>query len=228
MACFPGPKSGDRILDLGSGSGVVALGLILQNPGLDIQVTGLDLQPEMVCCAQENSMALGLQGRCDFQVLDIRELKEQCKIAPESFDLLLCNPPYRGQGRGRQSPDWNKNLARVEIQASLQDFLRAGSFALKNKAHIALVYAAQRLDYLLQLLPKFRLRAKVLRLVHGRADSPASLALILARKNGGPGLEVQPPLFLYTKDKNQNKPTRQASQFCPFLQGHSQNRNQEP
>ncbi|MFO8032270.1 MAG: methyltransferase [Desulfohalobiaceae bacterium] len=217
LACFARPKPGDRVLDLGSGCGVVALGLLLHNPGVELQVTGLDLEQAMVACARENARILGLQESCEFLVQDIREARGQGELTAESCDLVLCNPPYRAQGRGRQSPSLEKNRARFEVHSSLEDFLQVGSFALKNKAHLALVYPAQRLDYLLQLLSEYRLRAKGLRLVHGRIDSPASLALVLARKNGGPGLEVQPPLFLYTRDKKTNRPTQQALQFCPFL-----------
>ncbi|MFP4392246.1 MAG: tRNA1(Val) (adenine(37)-N6)-methyltransferase [Desulfohalobiaceae bacterium] len=219
LSCFPRPKPGDRILDLGSGCGVVCLGLLLQNPGLGLQITGLELDQEMVACARENAKTLGLQDSCEFLLQDLRQTRQQGQVSVESFDLVLCNPPYREPGRGRPSPNQAKNRARFEVQANLQDFLALCSFALKNKSHLALVYPAQRLDFLLLLLPEYRLRPKVLRLVHGRTESPASLALLLARKNGGPGLEVQPPLFLYTRDKNQNIPSTQALHFCPFLQG---------
>ncbi|MFP4672544.1 MAG: tRNA1(Val) (adenine(37)-N6)-methyltransferase [Desulfohalobiaceae bacterium] len=221
LACLPEPGPGSRVLELGSGCGVVSLGLVLANPGLDLQVLGLDLDRELTACARENAGLLGLEASCEFRVQDIRQLREQRQLGPESFDLVLANPPFRQQGRGRSSPSQKKTRARQEAQAGLEEFLHQGCFALKNKGQLGLLYTASRLDHLLQLLPRYRLAAKSLRLVHGRVDSPAGLALVMARKNGGPGLEVQPPLFLYTLDRSRNRLTRQARQFCPFL-GHEQ------
>ncbi len=218
LACFAKPKKGDNVLELGTGCGVVALGFMLHNYLLssNLRVTGLDIQPEMVRCARENSRILGLQYNCAFEVQDVRNVQDQSIIQAESCDLVLCNPPYRATGQGRQSPSQEKNWARFETRAGLQDFLQAAFFILKNKAHLAMIYPAQRLDFLLQELQEQRLQPKNLCLVHARNNVQASLALVQARKNGGMGLEIQPPIFLYTQDKRKNIVTRQTAEFCPF------------
>jgi release factor glutamine methyltransferase len=82
--------SGLRILDLGTGSGAVAVSLALERA--DADVTAIDLSPGALAIARANAAALGarvnfLQGSW-FEPLP----------ADISFDLIVSNPPYVAPG----------------------------------------------------------------------------------------------------------------------------------
>ncbi|EGJ48924.1 tRNA1(Val) (adenine(37)-N6)-methyltransferase [Desulfocurvibacter africanus] len=97
--------------------------------------------------------------------------------------------------------------------AQLGDFVAAAAYALKLRGRACFVFPAERLATLLADLAACRLEPKRLRFVHPRAGEPARRVLVEARKGGGEGLIVEPPLLLY----NGAHMTTDALAFCPFL-----------
>ena len=79
-------KSGTNILDIGSGSGVLAITLAKEIPG--ISVTAMDISKGALAVAREN--ADRLEADIDFLNSDLFKLEE----LPEQFDLIVSNPPY--------------------------------------------------------------------------------------------------------------------------------------
>lgn len=83
-----------RILDVGTGSGVIALTLASELP--NCQVVALDISDEALAVARKNAETFGLTDRVRFyqsdffQALSGNEKKEK----KEKFDLILSNPPY--------------------------------------------------------------------------------------------------------------------------------------
>ncbi len=72
-----------RILDVGVGSGAIALALADEHPGA--RVTGVDVSRDALALAQENAERLGLD-------IDLRE--GGFEAASEGWDLVVSNPPY--------------------------------------------------------------------------------------------------------------------------------------
>jgi release factor glutamine methyltransferase len=75
-----------RVLDLGTGTGAIALALASERPHW--QVTAIDASPEALALAQENARTLGLSDRVQFSQSDWFT-----QVAGE-FDLIVSNPPY--------------------------------------------------------------------------------------------------------------------------------------
>ncbi len=76
------------ILDLGTGSGAIAL--VLAQKYAEARILAIDVSEEALALARENAQALGLEGRMAFRrshwFADIS--------ADERFDLIVANPPY--------------------------------------------------------------------------------------------------------------------------------------
>jgi tRNA1Val (adenine37-N6)-methyltransferase len=68
---------------------------------------------------------------------------------------------------------------------------------LKSGGRFYVVYLAERLAELLAGMASFNLEPKRLRFVHSREGQPARLILLESRKNGRPGIKVEPPLVVY-------------------------------
>jgi len=77
-----------RILDVGTGSGVIALTLAAEIP--DAEVTAIDISPDALTLAAENAARLGLTERvCFLQGNLLEPIKDEA-----AFDLIVANLPY--------------------------------------------------------------------------------------------------------------------------------------
>lgn len=218
------PRMGkrERILDLGCGCGVIGFGLLLQHEDKGIHITGVEMDSEMADCARENARMLEMEHGFSVCELDVKNLRKSQFVSPESFDRVVLNPPYRKQGEGRISPKREKNIACFEGEAGLGDFLQGAAYALKNRGRVNVVYPANSQTHLLQTMLEYKLEPKRMRFVHSRSGDAAVFVLVEGMKNGGRGVTVQPPLFLYSTGKNMY--SEQALEYCPFLKCNSNNR----
>jgi len=217
LAAFAAPLAGNRVLDLGTGCGPAGLGLLLARDDQDSRVTGLDKDPAMVAAASENARRLGLADRFTACLGDVRAIREDARLAPESFDLVLANPPFRHPGSGRRPETPERDAARFELDGGLTAFAAAAAYALRNQGQLACVHLAERLGHIMTTLTCNRLEIKRLLPICARANEPAKQVLLLARKNGRPGLRLEAPLALYIGTGPASRLTETALRFCPFL-----------
>lgn len=189
LSRFATIRSGDVVIDLGTGCGVISLILLLTKPVG--HVFGLDVQEALINQAARNARLNGFEKKMDVVRGDIRHPPFASGIA----NLVVCNPPYRKIKSGRINPDPQKAIARHELLASMDDILRVAAALLSKKGRFALVYPAGRLAEALVRLRRFNLEPKRVRIHYPNLDSNAKLALIEATLGGRPGLEILPPLL---------------------------------
>ena len=145
------------------------------------------------------------------------DVRGSAGLGAESFDLVVCNPPYRAPGTGRRPPDAGRDAARFEGGGSVAAFVGAASLLLKNRKRAVFIGLPERLPELFADMGAARLAPKRLKLVHSRTDESARLALVEAVKNGGAGLVVEAPLVLYEGAGDETRLSSQALEYCPFL-----------
>jgi tRNA1Val (adenine37-N6)-methyltransferase len=193
LAHFARVQPGDRVIDLGTGGGVIPLLLSALHP--TTRLTGLEIQPETAEMASRSVALNGLTERIQIDCGDYRTATE--RYGYEAFDLVTMNPPYRETGRGGISPIAGRATARHELTGSLSDAVEAAAKLVRFGGRVALVFLAERLTDLLTALRSHRLEPKRLRLVQPRAGRPANLVLVEATKGGRPGLTCEAPLVIY-------------------------------
>lgn len=194
VAHFCRPAPGDSILDLGCGSGII--GLILAYRHARLNLVGLEFQPELAELASSNVRDNGFGARYSIIQGDLRNIPQL--LEPESFDQVVCNPPYREPGTGRLSPTDQRARARHEIDSSLNDIVQAAAFAVKNRGRVILVYPAKRASSLISALRWKNLEPKRLQPVYSYPESgEATLVLVEAVKNGGEEVALLAPFFIY-------------------------------
>jgi tRNA1Val (adenine37-N6)-methyltransferase len=183
-----------RVLDLGTGNGIVPL--LLSARGEALSIAGVEIQHEMAERAGRTIELNGLGATIRIVAGDIRALPF-AGLDAGSFDVVTANPPYRRPGTGRVAPGNERGMARHELAGGLDDFLRAAGVMLSSGGCFYIVFLAERLTELLAGLTACQLVPKRLRCVHPRADEAARLVLVESRKNGRPGIKVEPPLIIY-------------------------------
>ena len=92
LALLPDAQAPARVLDLGTGSGAVALAIASERPAA--RVTASDVSGAALAVARRNAERLGLSERVEFAEGPLFE-----PVAGERFDLVVSNPPYVPEGR---------------------------------------------------------------------------------------------------------------------------------
>lgn len=194
LANFAGIKEGNRIIELGTGSGVVSL-ILAKKESRAKQILGVEIQTELAELAERNVKLNHLTHKVKILKRDLKDLKEE--FAPESFDLVLSNPPYRKIQSGKINPNPEKAIARHEIMTSIADILEIAGFLVKFRGRVALIYSAFRLADLIFQMRLKKLEPKMIRFIHPNVLSEGNLVMVEARKGGKEELKILRPLFVY-------------------------------
>lgn len=191
---FANASQETSIVDLGTGSGVLAL--VLAQMAVDARVTAFEQDADAVALAQDNIRLNRLDGRVTVLHEDVLHVRQHLPVS--SCDLVVSNPPYRKQGRGRLNPHPGRLAARHETTAGLADFLAAAKFLVKPvTGRICLVYHADRLVELMVEAVAQKLAVVRLRMVHGLPDAPAKVFLVeLSKGRKNADLQIMPPLIV--------------------------------
>ena len=202
LADFCLALKGVKILELGSGCGIISILLAKSCPYCEI--VGIEIQADLIELAEQNLLSNKLSSSIRFIQGDIRQIPSHFSDAP--FDVIVTNPPYHKVGSGRVNPHPGRASARHEITGSLTDFIQAGVHILRTKGYFYMIYTANRLPELIHSLVQNELEPKVIKFIHPRKNSEANLVLIKTVKKGRPGLRILPPIFIYkTIDEYSNE-----------------------
>jgi tRNA1Val (adenine37-N6)-methyltransferase len=204
LAHFIMLKRGDRVIDLGAGSGIISL--VLAYRFKSVRIVGVEIQEELVDMARRSVAYNNLESRIDIRHGDARHIKKICE--PQSFSVAVFNPPYRKLNSGRMNPDQERAIARHEIAGSLENFLGAARYVMKDGGTVFAIYPARRGAELFYQMRKNRLEPKNIRMVHSHASSHAEFILVEGIKRGGEELTVGPPLFIYGDDGSYSAETK--------------------
>ena len=203
------PKPGERILDLGSGCGIIPLIVAFRYPAN--LVYGVEVQQDLADLAHLNVRHNQMEDRVQIFHQDMKTIT-QAQFSG-SMDMVLSNPPYWRADSGRINPHAQRAVARHEIKVVLLDVLKVANAMLKTSGRFVAIYPSERLADLLISMRDCRLEPKILRFIHSKCDSDAKLMIVEAIKKGNPGLRVYPSLIIYRSDGTYTEEV--ASMFEP-------------
>ena len=196
LADFVNTSSLRRGIDLGCGSGAIALLLLARDEKL--KMTGLEILPDAADIARTNLSANPCGARGGVVTGDIRESRRLFKSG--EFDLAVSNPPYFASGSGLSSPSGERAAAREESACTLSELCSAAAFLLRTGGGFFVVYRPERLAELFCAMAGCGIEPKRLRMVQNTAFSAPSLVLAEGRRGGRTGLRMEPPLILHGPD----------------------------
>ena len=195
LSGFAKIKTGERVLDMGTGTGIIPILLKAKTPGQHF--TGLEIQEECAKMASRSVRYNGLDSDIDIVCGDIKEAAEIFGAA--SFHAVTCNPPYMIGQHGLQNPYMAKAIARHEILCTLEDVVSQAARVLKDRGRFYMVHRPFRLAEIFQALTKYKLEPKRMQLVYPFVDREPNMVLIEALKGGNSRITVEKPLIVYEK-----------------------------
>jgi len=190
LAHFPQMTGRERVLDLGTGTGVIPL-LVADHAA---QITAVELNPVQAELAARNVRLNHLTDKITVREGDYRD--PPALFACGEYDLVFSNPPYRPVTSGALSIG-ARAAARHEITATLADTAHAASYALPHGGRLAMVHLPERLGEIVLALHAEHLAVKRLRMVQPCADRAPNLMLIEAVKGAAlTGMRHDPALIV--------------------------------
>lgn len=193
LSGFARVKKGERVLDLGTGTGVIPILLAAKTAGTGF--VGLEIQEESAEMAARSVRLNGLEERITICQGDIKAAASLFRS--QSFAVVTTNPPYMNAGGGRVNEYTPKAIARHEILCSLEDVVQAAAGVLQTGGRFYMIHRPHRLTDIMVLLRQYRLEPKRLRFVHSFRDQPPTMVLIECAKDGNPMVKIAPPLVIY-------------------------------
>lgn len=192
LARFATLRRGFKVLDLGTGSGVIPL--LMSTRQKDLQIVGIEIQAELAALAQRSVALNKMEDRIAIWEGDFKELGREHH---GRWDLVVSNPPYFKINSGRISGEESAAIARHEIKCRLEDIVRLAAKLLKSKGYFAVIHRPERLGELINLLKQYGLNPTRLKPVYPTLERQATMFLLEAVKGSKEELRLLSPLIVY-------------------------------
>lgn len=186
-------KSGAKVLDMGTGTGIIPI--LLEAKTEAEHLTGLEIQEESADMARRSVSLNDLDTKIDIVNGDIKEAS--AIFGKGVFDVVTCNPPYMIGAHGLTGENDRKTIARHEVLCTFDDVAREAATVLKPGGTFYLVHRPFRLVELFLTMSKYHLEPKRMKLVHPFVDKEPNMVLIEAKKGGNSRIAVESPLIVY-------------------------------
>jgi tRNA1(Val) A37 N6-methylase TrmN6 len=138
-------NGGDRVLDVGSGTGAASLCLAARVQG--VEITGIEIQPEYAEMARKSAVLTGVENQINFITADLRTLPKSGNLC--EFDHVMTNPPYIVAGQGRLPPDKTKAQATFESNVALDQWISHCLRMTRSRGIFTIIHRADRLEHIM-------------------------------------------------------------------------------
>ncbi len=193
LSGFAQVKSGERALDLGTGTGIIPILLEAKTNGTHF--TGLEIQQESADMAKRSVRLNKLESKIEIVSGDIKDASRI--FGASSFHVVTVNPPYMIGNHGLQNNLDAKTIARHEIFCTLEDIMRESTKLLLPKGRFYMVHRPFRLSEIMCVMTKYGIEPKRMRLVYPYIDREPNMVLIEGLRGGKPRMTVEKPLIVY-------------------------------
>jgi tRNA1Val (adenine37-N6)-methyltransferase len=197
LADFVRKTKPSRIIDIGSGSGIIGILLAMKYPCSRIDM--VEIQNDLYALGRKNIALNKCEKRVSAFHGDVNDLVNIPEICPHSYDIAVSNPPFRVPDTGRISPYDEKAIARHEISLRLPALIKALHYLLKPKGYAYIIFHPSRLDEVFGVMKTHRIEPKRARFVHPDPLTESKMVMIEGIKAARPSMKIEPPLFIYTK-----------------------------
>ena len=141
LSGFANIKKKEKVLDLGTGTGIIPILLAAKTQGEHF--TGLEIQPESADMASRSVLYNHLEDKISIVTGDIKDASNLFEAS--SFDVVTTNPPYMIGEHGLKNGNDAKTIARHEVCCTLDDILIQSAKILKTNGRFYMVHRPFRL-----------------------------------------------------------------------------------
>lgn len=187
----PGP--GGRVLDVGTGTGVIAL--MLAQRTKSVTLDALEIDPLSARQAEENFRNSPWKERIHCIQSSFQDYSAQCHL---QYDLVICNPPFFSGSS--KAPTREKNLARHDDSLSLEDIFKGSVLLMKKTSIISLILPVQKLAQAMDMISEYKMHCSRLTRVRPVALKPPKRVLL--EVSSMPGELIEDELTIETDKRH--------------------------
>lgn len=191
LSNFAKAKASDKMVDLGTGCGIIPLLILRDKP--NVTAFGVDISCEATDLANKTKNELNLNNLTIINS-DLKALKG--KINFGCHTLVTCNPPYKAANAGLKNPDEFLKVARHEVACNLRDIIEVSAKLLQTSGRLCMCHRPERLSELMSLMSEYKIEPKRLRLVCQRKGQEPWLVLVEGKRCANVGLRIEPTLYV--------------------------------
>ena len=196
LSGFANVKPGEKVLDLGTGTGIIPILLEAKTRGRHF--TGLEIQTESAEMARRSVQLNHLESKIEIVTGDIKDASRI--FGASSFDVITTNPPYMIDSHGIKNEMDAKTIARHEVLCTLEDLIRESAKILPPKGRFYMVHRPFRLAEIFCMMTNYKIEPKRMKLVYPYVDREPNMVLIEGLRGGKSRMTVEKPLIVYQKD----------------------------
>jgi tRNA1Val (adenine37-N6)-methyltransferase len=190
LGAWANAETAAHILDVGTGTGLIALMLAQRSATADIDA--IDISPDAFLQAESNVAVSPFAHRITVHLASLAEHRRAHAEAAHAYpyDLIVSNPPYFNASL--KSPQAQRNLARHDDRLPLTSLLADAAAMLADRGKLALILPPERFDAIRLWLPTHGLRLTRLTQVLPRAGLPPKRILFELCRNGNESDAAEP------------------------------------
>jgi len=189
---IPPVCSGDRILDIGCGCGIIPVILGYYFP--QSCITGVEIQTKLAEIALKNIINNKLEQTVSIINEDVINFNSECTNGP--FDLILSNPPYKKHNTGRLNPDLQKAIARHEITMNIKSLAAKAETLLRHNGRFMIIFPSERLPDIEQAVQATSIYPEWIRYIHTGQKKTPKRVIFSGRKDITVRKRILPPIYL--------------------------------
>lgn len=184
---------GDRVVDLGAGSGVISLLVAKKyNPS---KVFGIEIQERLAEMATRSVQFNELE---DIVTIINKPMQDITKVIGGGFDVVLTNPPYdKVTNISRES---EIDICKSEVMVKLDEVVECASKLLKHGGMFYMINKARRFVDVICCMREFNIEPKKIYFIQPKENKDIDTFIVEGKKGGKPSLIIPKPIIVYNED----------------------------
>ena len=196
LSGFANIRKGEKVLDLGTGTGIIPILLAAKTAGEHF--TGLEIQAESADMAERSVRYNDLEDRISIVTGDIKDASNI--FGASSFDVITTNPPYMIGEHGLKNDNDAKTIARHEVLCTLDDILMQSNRHLKQGGRFYMGQRPFRLAEIFSKMVAYGIEPKRMQLVYPSINKEPNMVLVEGYRGGKSRITIEKPLIVYNEN----------------------------
>jgi len=184
LGAWSDPGSARHILDIGTGTGLIALMVAQRTNAL---IDAIDIDEKAYTQAKENVNASLFSQRIQVYHSSLESFKDN--LSANTYDLIISNPPYFSNSL--KSPDAQRTTARHTDTLSLDDLIKDSLSLLSSNGRISLILPSEKKTDLLHITTQNHLYITRMTDVHPTPGSTPKRFLVELSKTANPDYQEE-------------------------------------